>query len=768
MHHSSMKVDLSNFFKDERRQSLVFIDATWQNIKDLQDHIQSLFNLKDISLLTTDGCFLAPRESIKVLKSAQGLKAFRFASHDKDTFVSPAPVKLSKKRKNRSDEEEVHISASTPIRHTKRSKNLGSPKKIAPGTNNVNAVEEEEDVEEAPGPSVDSRRSQIRTETTHVAVEDDSPKKGSAPSKNKSHPNSHRVPMESFDMTAAEKDIKETKKAKKKIHVTAHEEHSPIILKRFNNHLAVEDEAVKKATSSSKNKNHTKSPRIPAESFDLVAAEKEDKAPASTISSRCNVKGTKKSKKNTHAKTADIQEETLEQDEVLKNPFTFERSKNKSVPKSAEILSETSHLTAAEEETAPAVSTFKEPECFKNKSHLKSSKIIDYAVESEYEIPPRPSVLFRCPLMELDSNIARIFEFPVKKTKVQILETIILNGFDRNFLSQKKSKKEIAKPLSVDNEADQLPVNGKVSTSKIIKEVEDKDKPQSASLHVAAETTLPKDTTLPEDKTNAEVTFPGDTTEAEIEHPVNSTAAEVTLPDDTTKAELTLPDDSTVAEEIHPDDTTKDESTLPDDSTIAEVDTTDAEAPVPDDSTVAEEFHSVDKKDPTKTDATNTELMPDESLIDAKVKSEDIQVAPARVCADNFISDSDDDVMLVDDTNIDSDSDVEAIPDIIKDLMQSATPLTNLPARADTILFKLHNTKGVASSGTTGYLAGNCTYVNRRTKTITVETITCPPGIGRIMSQYVNALDDSAEELPSLSINLKHMIDAKIVVASVD
>jgi len=45
MQHSSMKVDLSNFFKDERRNSLVFIDAAWNNIKDLQDHIQNLFSL---------------------------------------------------------------------------------------------------------------------------------------------------------------------------------------------------------------------------------------------------------------------------------------------------------------------------------------------------------------------------------------------------------------------------------------------------------------------------------------------------------------------------------------------------------------------------------------------------------------------------------------------------------------------------------------------------------------------------------------------------
>lgn len=41
----SMKLDLSNFFKDERSQALVFIDANWLNIKDVQDHIQNLFKL---------------------------------------------------------------------------------------------------------------------------------------------------------------------------------------------------------------------------------------------------------------------------------------------------------------------------------------------------------------------------------------------------------------------------------------------------------------------------------------------------------------------------------------------------------------------------------------------------------------------------------------------------------------------------------------------------------------------------------------------------
>ncbi|XP_017027200.1 coilin [Drosophila kikkawai] len=127
MDNFSMKLDLSNFFKDERRQSLVFIDAKWQNIKDVQDHIQNLFKLKDINLLTTDGCFLPPREAIQVLKGAPGLKAFRFSAPEENDFASPAPVtKTSKKRKYTSAEDEVEPPSSTPSRPSKRSKKKSS------------------------------------------------------------------------------------------------------------------------------------------------------------------------------------------------------------------------------------------------------------------------------------------------------------------------------------------------------------------------------------------------------------------------------------------------------------------------------------------------------------------------------------------------------------------------------------------------------------------------------------------------------------------
>lgn len=45
MQHFSMHLDLSDFFNDARSCSLVLIDTSWENVKDLQDHIQKLFQL---------------------------------------------------------------------------------------------------------------------------------------------------------------------------------------------------------------------------------------------------------------------------------------------------------------------------------------------------------------------------------------------------------------------------------------------------------------------------------------------------------------------------------------------------------------------------------------------------------------------------------------------------------------------------------------------------------------------------------------------------
>nr|XP_044251850.1 coilin [Drosophila takahashii] len=679
MHHSSMKVDLSNFFKDERRQSLVFIDATWQNIKDVQDHIQNLFSLKDISLLTTDGCFLPPRESIKVLKSAEGLKAFRFANNDKDAFVSPAPVKSSKKRKNRSAEDEVLLDSSTPLRPSKRSKNQNNTKwlKIEGKTSPVRAEEREE---EAPGPSVESKRSK---------------NKGSA-----------KTPEIQSEISSATSEEEPTKKKK-----------------------------------SSKNKNLHKSSDVRAETLHLTTELQEKGTSASTSTSRCTSKETKMSKNKSLAKSSEIQSEksitvALEKDEAAQNEYISicKRSKVNSPLESPKIPSETSHL-APLDQIKQSTNTLNRS---KNQNYPKSPIISTTAADQEGETSPRPSISFRCPLLELDSNVARSFEIPKKINEVKILEHIVITPISNRYTPRKD--KDIAKPVAV---------NGKKSSTLMLEpestqEVNVPEKLRETSLPVQAEASLLEDSvaeaTLPEDKT------------------------ETTLQEDIAEAETTRPEEIAEAEPSFPGDSTETEPILMKLNQFYQM----------------KQMKWIQVFQQTHPKAENPLAEAEISEIKNEVESDDRKLPPVRICAENVISDSDDDVMVVDDSNMDesdSDSDVEAVPvpkdrntlDIIRDLLRSATPLSNLPTRGDTVLFKLLKTKGIASSGTTEFIAGNCTYVNRRTKTITVETITCPSGIGRIMRQYyVSGLDESTEEVRSLSVQLKDMIEAKIIVATID
>ncbi|BFG03904.1 coilin-like [Drosophila madeirensis] len=41
----TIKIDLTNFFSDERQHALILIDSAWKNIEDVQHHNQNLFNL---------------------------------------------------------------------------------------------------------------------------------------------------------------------------------------------------------------------------------------------------------------------------------------------------------------------------------------------------------------------------------------------------------------------------------------------------------------------------------------------------------------------------------------------------------------------------------------------------------------------------------------------------------------------------------------------------------------------------------------------------
>ncbi|XP_022223831.2 coilin isoform X2 [Drosophila obscura] len=158
-----------------------------------------------------------------------------------------------------------------------------------------------------------------------------------------------------------------------------------------------------------------------------------------------------------------------------------------------------------------------------------------------------------------------------------------------------------------------------------------------------------------------------------------------------------------------------------------------------------------------------------ETETEAVAPSVDVKMVPRRVCAETINCDSEDDVMVLDDTNVDVDSDVEVSQvvtncqtnDSMMEIFENASPLKDLPKRGDTILFKLRKIKGSMGSGLTGVITASCTYINRRTKAVSMEVKSSPAGISHVLSQYSNSLDDSCEEMPSLMVNMSDLIEAK-------
>ncbi|XP_017087723.2 coilin [Drosophila bipectinata] len=564
MNNFSMKLDLSNFFKDQRSQALVLINAEWSNIKDVQDHIQSLFELRGISLLTEDGCFLPPRESIEVLRAAKGLKAFRFQPVDEDSFLAPAPVsKSSKKRKNRSEEGEIS-SHSTPCRPLKRSKSKS--------TNATDA-----------GPSGSNQETEEQCETIHLPLVEDF---------------SSDLSTKSVTLSREESSFSQSLNGKS---------NSP-------KHKDVEKPHERKSTRNSKK----------------------------TIVS------------------------TLEMD-------------------------------------------------------------LDQSVPEEMQ-----ETVFRAPLLELDSNTPRIFELPPKKNKIQILENITIKT-PHKILDPPPNPGEETLENKEESVLDNL--SDAVKGAPLAPEDTNKDLVAEEAIEMKDETSEETDlVAAQESQTNIQL----------VECEENKSRK---------KGEKI----------IEPTDINKGKEPEPSKSLDKKLDAESSEEDI-----LGGE--NVEKLE------TSTRKTKNQKTVEDK-KGKKLQ-ENSVVCDDSSNSDSDDDVMVVDDTIDESDSDVEAVPiievesaqesEIISDLLSTAKKLDSLPVKGDTIVFKLPKVKGQASSGYTEYIAAQCKYVNRRTKMITVDILSSPSDLNRVLRQYANSLDDSTSPVQSINIHFPDLGEAKLVISPVD
>ncbi|XP_055903383.1 coilin [Eupeodes corollae] len=83
-----LKMDLSQFYDDERNLAYILVDPNWDQVICLQQHVQQLFDVPEVQFLTDDGIYIPPRESIDVIKISDVLRA-----------IVPQKSKTKKKKK---------------------------------------------------------------------------------------------------------------------------------------------------------------------------------------------------------------------------------------------------------------------------------------------------------------------------------------------------------------------------------------------------------------------------------------------------------------------------------------------------------------------------------------------------------------------------------------------------------------------------------------------------------------------------------------------
>ena len=64
-----VKIDLSIYFEDERRNVLILADPTWSCVAMLQKRVENIFNVESVQFLSSEGFFIPPQESIEVIRN---------------------------------------------------------------------------------------------------------------------------------------------------------------------------------------------------------------------------------------------------------------------------------------------------------------------------------------------------------------------------------------------------------------------------------------------------------------------------------------------------------------------------------------------------------------------------------------------------------------------------------------------------------------------------------------------------------------------------
>ncbi|SPP75234.1 coilin isoform X1 [Drosophila guanche] len=692
----TMKIDLTNFFRDERQHALILIDSAWKNVEDVQHHIQNLFNLRNIRLLTNSGYFLPPKESLRVLTDADGLKAFTFEEPPPASGVEAGSTKTSNKRKKSFDEAESSRH-SPPWEQPKRSKH---GKKLTCQAISLNATTETPalgnsfvtcNTSEAEEPLCNStineskRFKQKKKSTLQAISQNDS-------TDEKVNPLLEATTCK--NTTEAEEQLSNSPLNKSKRCKQKNKSTSQAIFL-----IGACDDKLNPSLDATNCKNTT---------------EVEEQLSNSPLNKSKRCKQKNKSTLQSVFLNATVDErvtpDTSEVEEQLSNSTVNKSKSLKQKNKSTLHAIDTKMIHSLDEKNCKNTSEAEEQlaNCTLNKSKsLKRNK---------------------------KSTLLQITTHNATNDKVPTLETNETNEPLLQYIPQwDQSSSNDDENSKTEPPAERLPQN----VSRL-------------GLHVVQTPAQSIETQEPEAKENNStlvvpepppISFRCPLMELDLNkvrtHQISFKA----------KTAQNVPGKS-VTEQTDSNEHIK----------VATPEAARQEPAAP--LSVFDEISTIDEaeEDP-------------EAEVKALALSVDDKMLPRRVSGDTINCDSDDDVMVLDDSSVDSDVEVSQIVpandsqmnDSALEMFANASPLTDLPKRGDTILFKLRKMKTSLSSGVTGVITASCTYINRRTKAISMEVISYPPRNRGVLSQYSNSLDDSSDDdTPSLMVNMSDLIEAKL------
>ncbi|BFG03863.1 coilin-like [Drosophila madeirensis] len=681
----TMKIDLTNFFSDERQHALILIDNAWKNIEDVQHHIQNLFNLRNIRLLTNSGYFLPPKESLRVLKDADGLKAFTFEGPPPASGIEAGSTKTSNKRKKSFDEAESSRH-SPPWEQPKRSKHRI---KSTCQAISLNAITE-----------ISALGNSFVTCNTSEAEE---PIYNSTINESKRFKQKNKSTLQAISQNDATDD---------KVNP---------LLEATNGKNTTEAEEQLSNSPLKKSKHFKQKNKSPSQAIFLIGAY-DDKMNPSLDATSC---------KNT----------TEAEEQLSNSPFNKSKrfkQKNKSPLQSvflnATVDDKVTPDTSEVEEQLSNSSLYKSKSLKqRNKStlHIIENKVIHSLDEttckntSEADEQLANSTLNKSKSLQRNkkSSLLQISTNNATNDKVSTLETNETNEPLLQYIPKwDQSSSNADENSKAEPPAESLPQNG-----------------SRLGLHVVQTPAQPSETQEPRAKENNSTLVVPEPPPISFRCPLmelDPNKVRTYQVSFKAKTAQNGPGKSLATPEPARQEPASPLSVLDEISTIEEAEE-DADA---------------------------------KAAVEALPPSVDDKMLPQRVSAETINCDSDDDVMVLDDTSVDSDVEVSQIVpandsqmnDSALEMFKNASPLKDLPKRGDTILFKLRKIKSSLGSGLTGVITASCTYINRRTKAVSMEVISFPPRNRGVLSQYSNSLDDSSDDdTPSLMVNMSDLIEAK-------